>query len=184
MIVFYFHCLTLNLILVPTPATITNITTGLHNKTSLVVHWNKPNGGDEIDVYEVTWSDDSDTFLINVTHEKGTVSYKHEINGLVSGQTYSILVATYNFGGVAMSPPIIETTRKLTDNVPHHVNHFFIQTNGRQYFALFITSNFIFCKKTVIPINFVIVSITILLMYHANLTLFIIICDIEKKFFL
>ena len=116
------YLITFTKILVPNPATDINITDGRDKETSLVVHWKKPNGGDEIEVYEVTWSDDTDTFSVNVSHEKGTVLYKHEITGLVSGQSYSILVATYNSEAIAVSAPTVETTGELDDIAPRHVD--------------------------------------------------------------
>ena len=89
-----------------------NISDGNENKTSLLVSWMKPEGGDRIDRYDVILIDRINISTVTVAHQKGKVFYNREIAGLLPGQSYSISICVRNSVGNVETNPVNYTTGK------------------------------------------------------------------------
>ena len=68
------------------------------NTTQICISWNKPDGGNAIDNYTLTWRKQNDfKFLSHTTdHYKTTVAYSHRINELKPGQKVNFSIRANN----------------------------------------------------------------------------------------
>ena len=86
-----------------------------NSKSFLKLYWTKPNGGDAIDLYNVSWSPSTDkTNSKTVLHNRKNIEYEIEIDNLNPGNNYSITVTVINDQGKAQSyPTVIQTGKQL-----------------------------------------------------------------------
>jgi len=72
----------------------------------------KPDGGDAVDEYVVSWNDTNAAHSDIVRHELGNSAYEYEIKKLIPGQYYSVTILTKNSEGSSKGSPVLQNTCK------------------------------------------------------------------------
>ena len=100
------------------PSAPENLTTCDVNTTQICISWNKPNGGNEIDNYTLTWTKQNvSMFLTNTTiHNVSTVAYSYTINDLIPGQKVNFSIRANNIANGSQPAGIKFAARKFISN--------------------------------------------------------------------
>ena len=98
----YFHLLTKQHSIFAVPSTPRNVSYCLdETKThQICVSWMKPNGGNEINEYLLSWTNsDNEMFNAKMDHLTSTDSYKHIMRNLQPGETITLNIKARNDKG-------------------------------------------------------------------------------------